>query len=88
MTPYDDVRFDPPAPVALVTVKSDALGVADGNGAITDFAAKISDGPVSPLAVTRDWQTGHQRQCKDSFAGGVRRQILSTGPVENLIARA
>jgi hypothetical protein len=27
MTPYDDGRFDPPAPVALVTVKSDALGV-------------------------------------------------------------
>jgi hypothetical protein len=43
MTPYDGVRFDPPAPVALVTVTSEPLGVeVHGVPMLLDTGADVS----------------------------------------------
>jgi len=42
------------------------------------------EGPSVPAA-TRDWQTGFQRQCKDSFAGGCDDKGRADGPFSKAI---
>ena len=51
MHPYDAARFDPPAPVALVTVKSAQLGLAiDDVPMLLDTGADVSLLPRSHVA--------------------------------------
>jgi hypothetical protein len=57
MQAYDAVRFDPPAPVALVVVKSDRLGlVVHDVPMLLDTGADVSLLPISYVAqfVSRD----------------------------------
>jgi hypothetical protein len=51
MQAYDVARFDPPAPLALVTVKSEQLGVViDGVPMLLDTGADVSLLPRSETA--------------------------------------
>ena len=51
MTPYEAVQFDPPAPLALVTVKSARLGIAiDDVPMLLDTGADVSLLPRAHVA--------------------------------------